>query len=292
MNYGPLVFLVSFLAISVSWFGLILKPQVQIGSAQAETNIVATSEMYPLGRPGMAREGADVYRSLGCAACHSQQVGQSGIVVDVMLTGVGSNAMAVANALVKDFGMKVSGPGLAAGLPRVIVNGTDIDAANAAIKELEPTGAKLVARIVPVGPDIARGWGVRRTVAADYLYDSPVLLGSQRVGPDLANVGARLPDVNWQLAHLYSPQAFVKGSPMPPYRFLFEKKKLAQGAQPSGDAVKFLNGAGEPGYEIVPKSEARQLVAYLLSLRAETPIFEAPLSGAPASTTATNTAAK
>ena len=76
-----------------------------------------------------------------------------------------------------------------------------------------------------MGPDMARGWGRRRTVAEDFLFDYPVMLGSQRIGPDLADVGARLPDANWHLAHLYAPRSKSDGSTMPPYRFLFEKRR-------------------------------------------------------------------
>jgi cytochrome c oxidase cbb3-type subunit 2 len=39
--------------------------------------------------------------------------------------------------------------------------------------------------------DIDRKWGVRRSAPRDYLFDRPVLLGQQRLGPDLANVGKR-----------------------------------------------------------------------------------------------------
>jgi len=38
--------------------------------------------------------------------------------------------------------------------------------------------------------DIERGWGARRTVARDYLYEAPPVFGSSRLGPDLANVGS------------------------------------------------------------------------------------------------------
>ena len=49
----------------------------------------------------------------------------------------------------------------------------------------------------------------------------------------------------------------------------------------------------EAGYEIVPTTEARALVAYLLSLRAETPLFDAPLTApAAAPGPATNAPAK
>ena len=41
------------------------------------------------------------------------------------------------------------------------------------------------------GSDIARGYGVRASVARDYVQQKPVLLGDRRIGPDLANYGAR-----------------------------------------------------------------------------------------------------
>ena len=41
------------------------------------------------------------------------------------------------------------------------------------------------------GSDIARGYGVRASVARDYVLQKPVLLGERRIGPDLANYGAR-----------------------------------------------------------------------------------------------------
>ena len=45
------------------------------------------------------------------------------------------------------------------------------------------------------GSDIARGYGVRASVARDYVQQNPVLLGERRIGPDLANFGARAKDL-------------------------------------------------------------------------------------------------
>ena len=45
------------------------------------------------------------------------------------------------------------------------------------------------------GSDIARGYGVRASVARDYVQQKPVLLGERRIGPDLANFGARAKDL-------------------------------------------------------------------------------------------------
>lgn len=276
MNYGPFVFLAAFFALSASWFGLVLTPQIQIGRSQQATNIVNTAEMYPQARPGLAHQGQEVYRANNCAACHSQQVGQTGIVVDVVLTEAGTNFNALAEVL-KKVDATATAAGLAGGLPKTVVKGVTMDTAEELAKAIKTAGAKAETHLVSTGPDMARGWGARRTVAQDFLYDYPVMLGARRVGPDLANVGTRLPDANWHLTHLYAPRAAVSGSAMPSYRFLFETRKIS--GAPSPAALQLAKEfAPADGFEIVPKPEARQLVAYLLSLHADTPLYEAPMS--------------
>jgi cytochrome c oxidase cbb3-type subunit 2 len=125
------------------------------------------------------------------------------------------------------------------------------------------------------GADFERGWGQRRSVAQDYVREYPVLVGSQRVGPDLSNIGAREPDGIQQLKRLYDPRSIRPGSMMPPHRFLFEKRRLGPGQKPGPEAL-LVEGV-DPAYEIVPKPEASALVFYLLSLRSDIPLFEAPL---------------
>ena len=49
----------------------------------------------------------------------------------------------------------------------------------------------------------------RQSVAEDYAQESPPLLGTQRTGPDLANVGRRQPSDTWHLLHLFNPRAVV-----------------------------------------------------------------------------------
>ncbi len=276
MNNGPLVFLAAFFALSASWFGLVLTPQVQIGRQQQETNIVNTAEMYPQLRPGQAHQGLEVYRANNCAACHSQQVGQTGVVVDLVLAETGTNLTAV-DAVLKKMNAGANVAGLAGGLPKTILSGATMDAADMLAKAFKKAGAKAETRLVSVGPDMARGWGLRRTVAADYLADYPVMLGALRVGPDLANIALRSPDAATHLNHLYAPQSVVGGSVMPSYRFLFETRKIS--GAPSPDALQLPKEfAPAAGFEIVPKPEARQLVAYLLSLHSDTPLYEAPMS--------------
>lgn len=120
-------------------------------------------------------------------------------------------------------------------------------------------------------------WGSRITVAQDYLYDQPVMLGRLRVGPDLANVGARNTDIQWHLLHLYNPQITSKGSTMPSYRFLFEERRVKPG-QESAQALKIpAPYAPKTGIEVVPKRDAHVLVQYLLSQRHDFPLLEAPL---------------
>jgi cytochrome c oxidase cbb3-type subunit 2 len=126
------------------------------------------------------------------------------------------------------------------------------------------------------GADLARGWGKRRSVSRDYLYDKPVQLGTMRTGPDLTNIGLRQPSVDWQMSHLYNPRITSKGSIMPPYRHLFDVRKV--GAAPTPDALKLTGEFAPPaGYEVVPRPEARALVAYLLSLKVDAALPEAPL---------------
>ncbi len=208
MNQAPLLMLGIFAALSTSWFGLVVWPQIQLGALKP-VEIEETGEIYPSARPGLAQQGAEVYRANNCAACHSQQV--------------------------------------------------------------RP------------GADINRGWGPRRTVAQDYLFDAPVMLGSSRIGPDLANIGARQLDDNWHLIHLYKPRLIVEKSSMPSYRFLFTKRALDAGAKPSPNALKLSPEETKrlEGYEMVPKPDALALVAYLRSLRADAPLFEAPLPAKP-----------
>ncbi len=287
MKSAALVFLAAFLALSASWGGFVLAPQLQLGRG-AQAKALITEDLYPLARPGLARQGLEIYRANGCMYCHTQQVRQEGTHVEIYLTEGGTNAAGVLAAL-----QRLS-PALARSetldsLPVKVVEVEDMVAADRALKTLKDAGGKAETVIVPTGADLARGWGRRRTVAQDFLYDQPVQPGVMRIGPDLANIGLRPYDADWHYRHLYAPASVVENSKMPPYRYLFEKRKA--GAEPSPEALK-LSGAAAPedGYEIVPKAEAKALVAYLLNLRAEAPLFESPYTPPPASAPATNAA--
>lgn len=261
MKTGFGVFLAALVALGGSWFGFVLAPAWQLGT-QKQTMVLNGSDAYPVQRTGAATLGLQVYRANGCAACHTEQVRQEGVVCDVVLTAPGKNPTAVSN-LLSTLNLK--------GL-------TEAEASSVADR-ISHAGGKVETHIVATGGDIARGWGLRQSVAADHLYDTPVQLGSIRVGPDLANIGVRAPDAQWQLLHLYAPQSMTKGSGMPSFKFLFEVRKV--GATPAPDALnlppKFAPAAG---YEVVPTPAANELVAYLLSLRENVPLYEAPYTPA------------
>jgi cytochrome c oxidase cbb3-type subunit 2 len=121
--------------------------------------------------------------------------------------------------------------------------------------------------------DMDKVWGSRPGIAADYAAmhrtdfwrNTATLMGTERTGPDLTNIGLRQPSVDWNLVHLYNPRIVVKESIMPAYPWMFEVKK-----QPAkGDVAVAVPAAyleGEEG-KVVATKEALQLVAYLQSLK-------------------------
>jgi len=127
-----------------------------------------------------------------------------------------------------------------------------------------------------VGTDVERGWGARQSMPIDYIEQNVVFTGTNRVGPDLANVGSRRSEADWHYLHFFDPQITSKGSNMPPFAFLFEKRKVV--GEPSNHALKLPEGhaAIEAGYEIVPTHKADALVAYMLGLSQAYDIEEAP----------------
>ena len=62
--------------------------------------------------------------------------------------------------------------------------------------------------------DMDKKWGDRPGIAADYASisrtdfwrNTATLMGTERTGPDLTNIGKRQPSVAWNLLHLYQPR--------------------------------------------------------------------------------------
>ncbi|MDF2775472.1 MAG: cytochrome oxidase, mono-heme subunit/FixO [Geminicoccaceae bacterium] len=126
--------------------------------------------------------------------------------------------------------------------------------------------------------DVDRGWGSRATVPADYAYDRPHLLGTMRTGPDLINVGQRLPDPDWQLIHLYDPRSVVDWSLMPAFPFLFEEKPPNE-VRPEDRIVRIPGPRAPRGVTVVAKPEAIALVDYLISLKRQYPVSDTAAAG-------------
>lgn len=192
MRNGLLFFVGLFAALVVSWAGVVLWPNYQLGRL-APLFDENESKAFPLRASGLAAQGEKVFADLGCVACHTQQVRRPGF-----------------------------------------------------------------------GADTARGWGERQSVARDYVYQTRVHLGESRVGPDLANAGGRKAPYD---AEDFLKLLYTGAGSMPPYRFLFEQRSIAD-RQPADGALSLHGHLAPPiGEEIVPTHRARALVAYLLSLK-------------------------
>lgn len=124
--------------------------------------------------------------------------------------------------------------------------------------------------------DLARKWGPRRTVSRDYLRDQPPFLGRVRLGPDLANIGARETNSTTLMAKLFCARMQMPGSTMPRYPYLFELRRVGNEGPPK-DAVAIppaFSHLVPAGHVPVPKAEAYQLVAYLQSLKSDMLYYE------------------
>lgn len=104
----------------------------------------------------------------------------------------------------------------------------------------------------------------RPSAPGDYVFQTPQLLGTERTGPDLANIGDRQPSQVWHLIHLYNPRSVVAESVMPGYRWYFVVKDRAE---PQDIVVPVPTAFAPKGRVVVATPEALALVAYLQSLK-------------------------
>ncbi len=115
-------------------------------------------------------------------------------------------------------------------------------------------------QVRPLKQDLVFG---RPSVPGDYAYSTPELLGSERNGPDLSNIGTRQPSEGWHFIHLYEPRALVSESIMPSYRWLFRVTAHVE----QGDVVVPVPSPYSPQGLLVATQQAQDLVAYLKSLK-------------------------
>ena len=117
----------------------------------------------------------------------------------------------------------------------------------------------------------------RPSAPGDFAYQTPELLGSERTGPDLTNVGARQPSVVWQYIHLYNPRAVVPQSIMPAFDWMFQ---VVDRAPPGVTPIALPKAYAPTRGVVVPTRDAQALVAYLLALK------QAPFPGGSGTSTA------
>ncbi|WP_127126253.1 cytochrome c [Pseudoflavitalea rhizosphaerae] len=121
--------------------------------------------------------------------------------------------------------------------------------------------------------EMDKHWGSRPSLAADYAgiartdlwRNTATLMGTERTGPDLTDIGNRQPSRDWNLVHLYNPRTVVKESVMPAYPWLFTTKQEPD----TGDVIVNVPAAFRNNQDgkIVATKDALYLVAYLQSLK-------------------------
>lgn len=121
--------------------------------------------------------------------------------------------------------------------------------------------------------DMDEVFGDRPSLAVDYarnrrlnlFQNTATLMGTERTGPDLINIGTRQPSKEWHYSHLYNPRSVVPESIMPSYKWLFlNKESLDPGDIEVSVPIEFRKGIEG---KIVPSKDGRALIAYLLSLK-------------------------
>ena len=275
------------LVFCISVSGMLMRANEQLGGLQYADTVLedGTQTRYPIPLLGNARYGEEVYRSIGCAECHTQQVTHEGVEFDIKALATEKNHAAVKDAVDRFYrvtGSPSSG-GAAHGLPvgewETIAHGVNTADAAKARGFLAAAGASVDVQVRFHGEDLdndefsnpdGRGWGKRRSVARDYLFAERPMLGSVRIGPDLVNVGTRY-SRSTLMRILLNPKMIRKDSKMPQHRFLFDEASKGD----EGELIAVRNGKEEVYYK--PTKDAEELVDYLLSLKgANYPLQEAP----------------
>jgi cbb3-type cytochrome c oxidase subunit II len=93
--------------------------------------------------------------------------------------------------------------------------------------------------------------------AGDYVYETPHVLGTERTGPDLSNIGGKYP-LAWHEAHHIDPRKVKPGSIMPSFSYLTDSEMK--------DLVVYLDTIGkqrQPKTWLVAPQEIRDRVAVI-----------------------------
>ncbi|MEO5717751.1 MAG: cbb3-type cytochrome c oxidase subunit II [Chthoniobacterales bacterium] len=302
------LFLGIFGIFTLSWLGMTVVPNLQIGSLDPQSDEEGT-DIYPMPPSGMALRGAQVYAANGCVYCHSQQVRPEYGGSDLERKW-GDRRSAPRDYIFQPIvllGKMRTGPDLANVGHRPAL-------ADAAASPAPAAGAAAPAPGVSAAP-VAAGAGPAPAPAAGASPGTAVAAASPATAPAtplppagtepaasvptsapsmVADVEALTKDgkpipytAAWHHRHLYNPRSIALDSNMPAYRFLYEKRRISGTVSP--DALNFAGDVNEEpkgGWEIVPSYDAKCLVAYLMSLDQSHPLKEAKapvaLAAAPA----------
>jgi cytochrome c oxidase cbb3-type subunit II len=146
-----------------------------------------------------------------------------------------------------------AGPGVRPLTP-LEAKGRDIYAANGC-------GYCHTQQVRPLAEDKVFG---RPSAPGDFAYQTPELLGSERTGPDLTDVGVRQASEVWQYMHLYNPRSVMPESIMPSFAWMFRVVSAAPpGVTPVPVPPAFASAQGV----VIPTPQVEALVAYVLSLK-------------------------
>lgn len=114
--------------------------------------------------------------------------------------------------------------------------------------------------------DVDNGMGPESS-GGDYVFDNPMILGSERTGPDLSYIG-RKRSMQWEIDHLRSPREYSPLSIMPSFSFLADadKRAIAEYLFYLGDRAAaermiiapttYQNAAGPPIAQAIPSTTA------------------------------------
>ncbi len=117
------------------------------------------------------------------------------------------------------------------------------------------------------GPDRIRGWGRRKSVARDYLYDRPLLWGTLRIGRDLANIGLEMTNrlvVLQRLWAFHGPNGSVQAARYPE---LFLQTQHPQQVRLQNPWLPMIYAAAGDRPAVFGSWEGMVLAEYLRSLR-------------------------
>jgi len=91
----------------------------------------------------------------------------------------------------------------------------------------------------------------------EFVYDHPFLWGSRRIGPELARVGGKYPDL-WHVRHMENPPAITPNSIMPPYREMLARELDFEGIQKKVDVMAMLGVPYGEAIERAPQMAREQ----------------------------------